>query len=303
MACSPEQSRINGSKSKGAITERGKAIAAQNATKHGMLAAKPPVLATEDLETFQGIIQGLIDEHEPATPTEHLFVQQIAMAWLRLYRLWGVEAAQADELILAQQLEQRYPDFSDNPFEAYLPPSTSWAEARTIEQQAFQFLVGALTELSLQHPDKPQQQRKWLQVVKAELTEVHRESLRARHSDRKHFDQEFWLKWGELYDLFYDSDREVYHSPSPDVANVKTAMAQLIEAANQEIEQIDRELSDVKQLKQGLAIAKADSKGLPNPELFSRYERHINNQLQQALDRLAQMQAQRKNEGSMGSFG
>jgi hypothetical protein len=35
MPCSNEQSRLNGAKSRGAITERGKAIASRNATKHG----------------------------------------------------------------------------------------------------------------------------------------------------------------------------------------------------------------------------------------------------------------------------
>ena len=39
------------------------------------------------------MIQGLIDEYQPETPTEHMLIQQIAMGWLRLHRLWSVEAA------------------------------------------------------------------------------------------------------------------------------------------------------------------------------------------------------------------
>ena len=65
MVCDPETSRRNGAKSKGAVTERGKEIASRNATKHGLLSQKPPILASEDLETFQGITQALVDQYEP----------------------------------------------------------------------------------------------------------------------------------------------------------------------------------------------------------------------------------------------
>jgi len=41
-------------------------------------------------------MQGLIDEYQPVSLTEHLLVQQVAMGWLRLHRLWGVEAAIAN---------------------------------------------------------------------------------------------------------------------------------------------------------------------------------------------------------------
>lgn len=110
MVASPEISRANGRKSRGPVTEMGKAIASKNATKHGLLSQKPPLVIGEDLESFQGIMQGLLDEYQPQTPTEHLLVQKIAMGWLRLHRLWGVEAAIANVSILQQKMEQKYPD-------------------------------------------------------------------------------------------------------------------------------------------------------------------------------------------------
>lgn len=46
MVCSPEISRMNGAKSRGAVTQRGKVIASRNAREHGLLAQKPPLLVT-----------------------------------------------------------------------------------------------------------------------------------------------------------------------------------------------------------------------------------------------------------------
>ncbi len=96
-------------KRSGPSTVRGKAIVAQNATKHGVFSQKPPLLATEDLATFEGMIQGLIDEYEPHSPSEHILVQQAAMSWLRLHRLWTVEAALADEAMLKAEKATKFP--------------------------------------------------------------------------------------------------------------------------------------------------------------------------------------------------
>lgn len=112
MVATPEISRLNGAKSRGPRSERGKAIAAQNATKHGLLSTKPPLVLGEDLESFQGIVQGLIDEYQPQTATEQLLVQQVAMGWLRLHRLWGVEAASASIKMIRLERAAKYPETS-----------------------------------------------------------------------------------------------------------------------------------------------------------------------------------------------
>lgn len=70
MAESHEICRINGAKSRGPITQRGKAIASYNSTRHGLLAEKPPILASEDLETFQGLVQSLVDYYQPEGAVE-----------------------------------------------------------------------------------------------------------------------------------------------------------------------------------------------------------------------------------------
>lgn len=108
MVANPEICRVNGRKSRGSITLRGKEIASKNSTRHGILSQKPPLLLTEDLTTFQDLIQALINEYQPQTATENLFVQQIGMAWLRLHRVWSAEAALANKAIARQQQNNRY---------------------------------------------------------------------------------------------------------------------------------------------------------------------------------------------------
>lgn len=110
MVANPETNRLNGRKSCGPVTTRGKEIASKNATKHGALAKSPPILITEDLESFQGIVQSLINEYKPASATEQLLIQQVAMGWLRLHRLWGAEAARANIEILKVQSAAKFPN-------------------------------------------------------------------------------------------------------------------------------------------------------------------------------------------------
>lgn len=94
MSCSPEISRANGRKSRGAKTSRGKQIASLNATKHGLLAKKPPALG-EELVIFQEFKKELTDEFQPESSSEILLIEQVAMGRMRLYRLWGAESAMA----------------------------------------------------------------------------------------------------------------------------------------------------------------------------------------------------------------
>lgn len=110
MVCSAEISRMNGAKSRGAVTEKGKAIASYNAVKHGLLAQKPPLLVTEDLSTFETLVQGLIDYYQPENPVEHFLIQQVAMGMLKQYRLWNVEAAIANIEILKAQRSAKFAD-------------------------------------------------------------------------------------------------------------------------------------------------------------------------------------------------
>lgn len=109
MVANAEINRLNGRKSRGPVTIQGKAVSSKNATKHGALAKSPPLLITENLESFHGIVRGLINEYQPESATEHLLVQQVAMGWLKLHRLWGAEASSANIEILKVQSAAKSP--------------------------------------------------------------------------------------------------------------------------------------------------------------------------------------------------
>ncbi|HIK04964.1 MAG TPA: hypothetical protein IGS40_09635 [Trichormus sp. M33_DOE_039] len=110
MVANPEICRANGKKSRGPVTQKGKYIASQNSTQHGLLSVNPPLVQGEDLEVFQSFVASLVEEYQPTTATEKLLVQQVAMGWLKLNRLWQAEAAIANLAILRAEMNFKFPD-------------------------------------------------------------------------------------------------------------------------------------------------------------------------------------------------
>ena len=80
-----EQSRINGSKSKGPKTPEGKARSSKNAFKHG-LSAQTSVLDCESDEMYEKHRQSWFDSLVPATETEAEIVEDIASVRWRMHR-------------------------------------------------------------------------------------------------------------------------------------------------------------------------------------------------------------------------
>jgi len=299
MAASSEVARQNGKKSRGPVTERGKTIAAKNATKHGILAQEPPLLVTEDLETFQGIMQGLIDEYQPASPTEHLLVQQVAMSWLRLHRLWGVEAAIANKEMLKAQKEAKYPDH--NPFEITSSKTQFHPEVLRGEQSALQGLITDL-EYDLTHlPESPSNYEEWFQAVAESLGDAKRscpDEVKLSQADK------VWkLREDLLYSLdYWDEEEEASENPVPTVERVTAQAQALIKSAKKRLKDMNQILADIEFRNQAIQKAEAVSKGLQSPEVFSRYERQITRQLYEVLDRLSAIVDHRNQGDSIGSF-
>ena len=82
--------RLNGKKSKGPITPRGKALSSRNCLRHGLLATAV-LLPGESRERFLIVSQECAAEYLPVTPTERCLVERMIVAQWRIYRLINYE--------------------------------------------------------------------------------------------------------------------------------------------------------------------------------------------------------------------
>ena len=85
-----DAARANGAKSRGPITQEGKAKSSQNAVKHG-LTATFTVLPCESKEDFEAVLQAHRSHHQPATQLEEELVRSLAIARWRLARVAAIE--------------------------------------------------------------------------------------------------------------------------------------------------------------------------------------------------------------------
>jgi hypothetical protein len=84
--------RINGSKSRGPITESGRRISSQNRIRHGLL-ARTIVLKGESYNRFSTLLNGLRAQLLPEGPVESALVNTMAACSWRRMRLWSLEKA------------------------------------------------------------------------------------------------------------------------------------------------------------------------------------------------------------------
>ena len=90
-----EQARINGAKSKGPVTEEGKAISSKNSIKHG-LTARTFLLSNEEVSDGQEMIDAYVARFRPADRVESDLVITAAVAMFRLNRAWSIETGIID---------------------------------------------------------------------------------------------------------------------------------------------------------------------------------------------------------------
>lgn len=300
MVASPEVCRMNGSKSRGPVSSLGKAIASRNATKHGLLAHQPPLLVTEDLATFEGLVQGLIDHYQPESPVEHFLIQQVAMGMLKQHRLWSVEAAIANIEILKAQESCKFPDvvipskFGNEP--DFLDQRIPLQQSLTEEQAVLERLIRLFDEdvaLLKTNPDL----QDWLDGVRDSSGGAYfsRNRSAAVHQAQDSFDT--WLDpWT------YEREDEANPEPLPTAKEVVTRFRKLQKLARERIQEINQLLAANKAIQTSITQARIASQGMHQQDLVNRYQRNINRELYEALDRLEGIQ-QRRNGGSMGSFG
>src|SRR5579863_8376077 len=111
--------RVNAQRSTGPKTEEGKAKSSRNRLSHGFL-SNTRFLIGEDAEEFFGLLNDFIGEYQPATPTEQVFVEDMAHnRWVSgrairiqhdiLNHIWEVRGG--DELQIVPEVENHLPLF------------------------------------------------------------------------------------------------------------------------------------------------------------------------------------------------
>ena len=86
-----EINRANAQRSTGPRTESGKLASSRNSFKHGLY-SKQLVLPGEDPAELDALRDDLRREHQPATPTEEILVNELAEHYWRLRRMRKFEA-------------------------------------------------------------------------------------------------------------------------------------------------------------------------------------------------------------------
>ncbi len=103
-----EQARINGAKSRGPVTARGKAICSLNGLKHGRYMKNPTPIDIEDASYYPAFLAPYIRRLQPADPVERQLVAEIASLDWRLNRSLAFESRNIDTQF---RLEQATTDF------------------------------------------------------------------------------------------------------------------------------------------------------------------------------------------------
>lgn len=305
MTAKPEICRLNGSKSRGPKSERGKAIASKNATKHGLLSQQPPILVTEDLETFQGIMQGLIDEYQPETTTEHLLIQQIAMGWFRLHRAWAAEAASTNLALLKAQQNAQYPQIPEKLPQSLLNCLTdkSFREILQSEKAAIETLIQNLTPFLANPFDSLFATNRWLESVEKCLQSAFNQCPTELLISGPF--SEFWSQNARVVSTIQTFRENSKLQDAIDIVptEIQIGLEKVLRTAQTRLQEIEKQTAEFDASTQKISAASIASAFFPNMDLVIRYENHISRQIHNALKQLTEIQKQRFNRDSMGSFG
>lgn len=100
-----DTSKINGAKSRGPKSAETRAISSRNALKHGCTAHHTLLLACEDPDEFQRILDEYTAGYRPANSAERRTVHEMFSACWRIRRLKSMETALLDYEMKRQVLE------------------------------------------------------------------------------------------------------------------------------------------------------------------------------------------------------
>ena len=186
--------QLNAQHSTGPQTEGGKAASSQNNFRHGLTGGSFTVLDHEDQDEFDRVLCGLRAEHQPATMTESILVEQMAQSyWLRKRALYLQDQCASDEdLTLEDQQKQlalflRYQTTHDRAFHRALTDLLKLRAERRKQEIGFesQRRQNAIIALRQSAENRKQERHKWdimLAEAKVDHQIIHNSNL---ESDRE----------------------------------------------------------------------------------------------------------------------
>lgn len=234
-------------------TSVGSKNVSRNAVKHGLTATKPPTLITEDSDVYYQQLAELIEEWQPATPTESFYVGNIAFNMWKIYRARKCETARANrEIIRERSIETNF-NF----------------RLEHVEDE-----LGALKELNRSlslslEPDETRSEKETIEGVIAALTNVAVTSIRSK-------------KIRELLQSYHQILQETL---CPKIAvdggfKVLAMAKSLLEATQKECEL----LTDIRDNLRAVAA---------EPDALDRHVVRINRQIKEDIETLQSLQARR----------
>jgi hypothetical protein len=93
-------SRANGARSRGPVSPEGKERSARNALRHGIL-AQSIVLAEENSDAFRAALAAYVERFHPADDVDLGFIEEMATAFWRQRRCWGIETRILQDAVAA----------------------------------------------------------------------------------------------------------------------------------------------------------------------------------------------------------
>lgn len=301
MPHTSEQAAIYGARAQGKKTPAGKLRSAKNALKHGLRAAKPPLLLGEDLTQFEGIIQSLIDQYQPMGAAEMHLVEVLAMSMLKQHRLWSAEAAMLNRQIMQANQQEAFPDLvvkGFSPPDVLLDRVIPHHKTLETERNAINDVLEGLQDDLKQtpHPDASIHQPlnddgdSWSDLIvgslhRATATNEYRQTAR------------FWVEEKSLYQQLYRCAPDLVEDglipePPPSVAEVVALVTALIELGKQRLGEIAFSFEQLDKYDRSIRQLESQAQILPEKQfsLLERYQNSARCEFYRALEKLQELQ-------------
>ncbi|MEO1018170.1 MAG: hypothetical protein AAFY56_10815 [Pseudomonadota bacterium] len=104
-AAQQRASRVNGAKSKGPVTEEGRARSSRNAVSHGVLSSSV-TLSADEIQLAEGIRYGYVRRYTPQDQLECEIVESLVMCQIKLRRLDRLELEAMERVFMLDDMNE-----------------------------------------------------------------------------------------------------------------------------------------------------------------------------------------------------